>query len=227
MHNRKEEEQDRDRANNRRPISSKTEKGTTAVSFNLENGDETENDREGPAAAVRERKPKKQDTRTPEQIKKDHKNCPCYKFIDGICPNTEATCEYSHKSEICVPAKERRQKNREAQRAKSAASRASSSNSKPTNGKVSICRKAAFSKCNNRNCKHSHDKAYLTAIRKKTNFNPQTSKKFRRKRWGKRGKAGGAVGEETEAEESGVDTGDLPYIEWDVTDLPEPANEDE
>ena len=29
------------------------------------------------------------------------------------------------------------------------------------------------------------------------------------------------------AEESGIETGDLPYIDWDVTDLPEPANEDE
>ena len=192
----------------------------------MENSENDEDNREAPAAAVRERKPRKKDERSPEQIKKDHKNMPCYKFIDGHCPNTEATCEFSHRQEICQPAKEARQKNREKQRARSAASKGNLSNSKPSQGKVRICRKAAFSKCPDRNCKNSHDKAYLKAIREKTKWDPKTGKKKKR-RWGKKGKAGGALGEETEAEESGIDTGDLPYIDWDVVDLPDPANEDE
>ena len=113
------------------------------------------------------------------------------------------------------------------QRAKSAASKSKSS--KPTEtGKVRICRQAAFGKCTTPNCKFSNEKAHLAFIRKKSNFNPKTSKKFKRKR-GKKGRAGGAVGEETSQGETEVSetAGDLPYIEWDVEEILEGANDEE
>ena len=165
-----------------------------------------------------------QQSRSRRIIRLCHASNLSMEFVHAL---SEATCEYSHKPEICNPAKEQRRKNREIQRAKSAASKSNAS--KPTrDGKVRICKTAAFGTCKDSKCKFSHDRAHLAFIRKKSNFNPKTNKKFKRKK-GKKGRAGAATGGETsvgetEASELGED---LPYIEWDVAEIPENANDEE
>ena len=110
---------------------------------------------------------------------------------------------------MCNPARERRKKAREKEAAKGAASKSNTPNATKKKPTTKICRKASYGKCDNPNCKYSHDASHIAYARKR---NPPK----KNRRWARKGKAHAALGEETSQEEPESQTigSDLPYIEF-------------
>ena len=149
-------------------------------------------------------------------------NKPCWKFLDGACPCTEADCRFSHLLSICNPERERRRNAAKAQKpGAGASSKSSSPDATKKKGTIRVCRKATYGKCNNPNCKYSHDKAHLAKARKK---NPHR----KRTKFGRKGKAGGAVDDASvpEDSESQMTESDLPYIEFEAEEVSEAEKEE-